>query len=82
VNNLATDGASTANISLLRNGREIGALRTTEAGLTLSAEQLAFFDSTPVTRPFVTGSRGDNPALASVLSALVKLGLVIDQTRA
>ena len=35
---------------------------------------------TPATPPIVTGSKGGNAALTSLMAALVSLGLVIDQT--
>jgi hypothetical protein len=41
-----------------------------------------FFGATPVVQPNVAGSRGGNAALASLLTALVALGLVSDSTSA
>lgn len=41
---------------------------------------LAFNDKTPIAKPAVTGSRGGNAALASLLSALDALGLIRDET--
>ena len=43
---------------------------------------LAFFGATPVAKPTVTGSRGGNAALASVLTALANLGLITDSSSA
>ena len=40
------------------------------------------FGVTPVSRPTVTGSRGGNAALASLLSALASLGLITNSTTA
>lgn len=44
--------------------------------------KLAFNGATPVTKPTVTGSRGGNAALASLLTALAQLGLITDSTTA
>lgn len=41
---------------------------------------LGFFGSGGTTQPTVTGSRGANAALASLLSALANLGLIVDST--
>jgi hypothetical protein len=41
---------------------------------------VGFFGAGGVTRPTVTGSRGANAALASLLTALAQLGLVTDNT--
>lgn len=43
-------------------------------------EKLGFFGATPGTRPTVTGSRGGNAALQSLLAALANLGLITDSS--
>ena len=43
---------------------------------------LGFYGVTGITQPTVTGSRGGNAALHSLLSALANLGLIIDSTTA
>jgi len=43
---------------------------------------VGFFGAGGVTRPTITGSRGGNAALASLLTALAQLGLVTDNTTA
>lgn len=43
---------------------------------------LGFFGVTPVARPNVTGSRGGNAALASLLTQLASLGLITDGSSA
>lgn len=43
---------------------------------------LGFHGAPPVTRQTVTGSRGGNAALASLLTALATLGLIVDSTTA
>jgi hypothetical protein len=54
------------------------------AGLTAPSGDaaLGFFGGNPVGRPVVTGSRGGNAALASLLTALAALGLVTNSTTA
>lgn len=41
---------------------------------------IGFYNTTPTTKQTVTGSRGGNVALASLLSALATYGLVIDSS--
>ena len=43
---------------------------------------VGFFGTAPTTKPTVTGSRGGNAALASLLTALANLGLITDSTSA
>ena len=45
-----------------------------------SAPLIGFLGATAVVRPTVTGSRGSNAALASLLTALASLGLVTDSS--
>jgi hypothetical protein len=47
-----------------------------------AAGKLGFYAATPVTKPTITGSRGGNAALASVLTQLAALGLITDSTTA
>lgn len=47
---------------------------------TLSASQEGFYGAQPVSRPIVSGSWSDGSAAKSMLAALVRLGLVQDQT--
>ena len=44
--------------------------------------RIGFFGATPATKPEVTGSRGGNTALASLITQLASLGLVTDSTTA
>jgi hypothetical protein len=49
--------------------------------LTVSRDgTIAFFGATPQAKQTVTGSRGGNAALASMLTALANLGLITDNT--
>jgi hypothetical protein len=48
----------------------------------VGAAKLAFFDTAPIVKPAVTGSRGGNAALASLLTQLAALGLITDSSSA
>lgn len=41
---------------------------------------MGFYGSAPIAKPTITGSRGGNAALASLLTNLASLGLIIDST--
>jgi hypothetical protein len=69
--------ASAANRSFRLQANGTGTL-----GLGISANALAFFAQTGATRRTVTGSRGGNAALASLLTALADYGLIINNTTA
>jgi hypothetical protein len=43
---------------------------------------LGFFGATPVAKPAVSGSRGGNAAVASLLAGLAALGAITDSTTA
>jgi hypothetical protein len=45
-----------------------------------SAPEISFFGGSPAAKPTVTGSKGSNAALTSLLAGLVALGLVTDST--
>lgn len=45
-----------------------------------SSGELGFYGTTPQSKPTVTGSKGGNAALASLLTALQDLGLIVDST--
>lgn len=55
---------------------------TSTVRLQTNATGIGFFGVTPVARPAVTGSRGGNAALASLLTQLASLGLITDSTTA
>jgi hypothetical protein len=50
------------------------------ASLAHQGTTLGFYDTTPAAKPTVSGSKGGNAALASLMSALSALGLVTDTT--
>ena len=80
--NIETSG----NIGLfLNSGTGTGGITLQDGGtfgIEMITDLLGFFSTTPVTQPTVTGSRGGNAALASLLTALSDLGLVIDSSTA
>ena len=41
---------------------------------------VGFYTKTPIAQPTVTGSRGGNAALASLLTALANLGLIVNSS--
>ena len=43
-------------------------------------EKVAFYGAVPVVKPTVAGSKGGNAALASLITALATIGLVVDST--
>lgn len=47
-----------------------------------NATGIGFNGATPVAKPTITGSRGGNAAIASLLTALANLGLITDSTTA
>jgi hypothetical protein len=53
---------------------------TVNGDLIHNGNKLGFYNTAPIVRQTVTGSRGGNIALASLLSSLASLGLIIDST--
>lgn len=70
-------GTGTGEGGLYANNYGQLALRWASSG---SAPQLGFFGAAVIGKPTVTGSRGANAALASLLTALSNLGLVTDSS--
>jgi hypothetical protein len=81
---VAYAGAAQANPMGLTGGSGTGAnlnlTWTAGNGVTLAAvgQKVGFYGATPTTKPTVTGSRGGNAALASLLTALAAQGLIVD----
>lgn len=48
--------------------------------LAASGGQVGFYGTTPINKPAITGSKGGNAALASLLTQLAALGLITDST--
>ncbi len=63
-------------------GITVRATGTTEIKKALAHQgsTLGFYNTTPTTKPTITGSRGDNAALADLLTKLAGLGLLTDST--
>ena len=55
-------------------------LSGTAVKFAINATGIGFFATAPVAKPTVTGSRGSNAALASLLTALAGLGLLTDSS--
>lgn len=47
-----------------------------------TGDTLGFYDATAVAKQTVTGAKGSNAALGSLMTALAALGLVVDSTTA
>lgn len=86
----ATDASTTWRISA-DGGAQFNGLVITDANVQLGTatgtqfgtatnQKLAFYGSTPVVKPTVSGSKGANAALTSLMTALAALGLCIDTT--
>jgi hypothetical protein len=79
---LSITGDSSGNLTL---GNEVGtALFVLKSGanqpVKILGNQLGFFGGSPAGKPTVTGAKGGNAALTSLISALVALGLITDTT--
>lgn len=48
--------------------------------ITGASQQIGFFGTNKIPKPTVTGSKGANAALTSLLAALASLGLIIDSS--
>jgi hypothetical protein len=48
--------------------------------LSLGSASIGFYGTSPISKPTISGSRGGNAALTSLLTALANLGLVTDST--
>jgi hypothetical protein len=66
-----------ANIGLSLGGKGNGAVIVGTSG-----NAVGFFGSAGATKPAIAGAKAGNTALASLLAALVSLGLVLDNTTA
>jgi hypothetical protein len=64
------------------NSAHTNYIYTTAAGVKFVTDGLGFYNTPPVARPAVTGSRGGNAALTSLLTALAAFGLITNSTTA
>lgn len=72
---------SAGNLNNVIGARASGACEIYGA-LAHQGSTLGFYNTTPTTKPTVTGSRGSNAALADLLTKLAGLGLLTDSTTA
>lgn len=84
---VASTGTGGLEVDIISRGHRVSrfllasaVLSITEAELQFTASKMGFYSSAPVTKPAVTGSRGGNAALASLLTALASQGLITDTT--
>lgn len=79
-------GGSDANLSLIMQGKGSGGalLRdgNSSARVEVNTTGIGFNTKAPIAAPTITGSRGGNLALASLLTALFNYGLIADSTTA
>lgn len=50
--------------------------------ISAAAGKIGFYNATPIVKPAITGSRGGNAALASLLTTLATMGLITDSSSA
>lgn len=72
--------AAVSTLTVNAAGGDVTVGDATDSAIRIRALTLGFFGAVPVVRQTVTGSRGGNAALASVLTALSNLGLIIDSS--
>ena len=69
------------NGNLLIGGSTDGAIKLDVSGSS-RFQTVGFNNTTPIAKPTVTGAKGSNAALASLLTALAAYGLVTDSSSA
>lgn len=74
--------AGTAEIAPVNNGTGTGPAQLDIKLPTRFTTTVGFNNTNPIAKPTVTGSRGGNAALASLLTALANYGLITDSTSA
>lgn len=83
--NATVDSTAVVNLGISANTINIGTGSNVSVNgglIQTTNDSLAFFGATPIARTSVTGSRGGNAALASLLTNLALLGLITDSTTA
>lgn len=87
---ILTNGSKTVGSNQLGSGCTVTLTWSTNSRLTLQSGGLptliggnvGFNNTAPIAKPSITGSRGGNAALASLITALANYGLVTDSTTA
>lgn len=80
---VASGSSSTINVQITPKGATgLAALHGADGSRKVAATTtgVGFHGTTPIAKPTVTGSRGANAALASLLTALASYGLVVDSS--
>jgi hypothetical protein len=67
-------------LSDLRKWKKFDSVTDQYSPITGASGQIGFFGTSKISKPTVSGSRGSNAALASLLTALSNLGLITDQS--
>ena len=70
----------TGGVSISAYDNNTISLVAVSGSLKVNTANLGFYNATPVAKQTVTGSKGGNAAVASIMAALVALGLVTDST--
>jgi hypothetical protein len=77
---VAINSKGTGSVKLVSNGITSVFATSTGALIGNTGQSIGFYGATRVAKQTVTGSRGANAALASLLTALATLGLITDST--
>lgn len=75
-------GSGNVLIGTTTDGMTAGGSLAIAQDLAHRGTKVGFFNTAPTTKPTITGSRGGNAALASLLTALAALGIITDSTTA
>lgn len=70
----------TSALTINAGGGNVTIGSSSDTTLTLRSSALGFYSTTAVAKPTVTGSRGSNAALTSLLTALASLGLITNSS--
>jgi len=80
------DGSASLDVAIKRpsagvlNIQMIPAPGTVVFAVDVLNQRIGFYGAAPIAKPTVTGSRGNNDALTSLLTHLQNLGLIVDST--
>lgn len=80
VNNTTASTTTTSGCATFAGGIGVAGQATLASARIVG--NIGFYNTAPAAKPTVTGSRGGNAALASLLTALANLGLITDSTTA
>jgi hypothetical protein len=82
VEKMRLHGSGSLLIGTTTDGMTAGGSVAIAQDLAHRGTKTGFYNTTPITKPTASGSRGGNAALASLLTALANLGLITDSTTA